>query len=248
VVREELVSTADAALYYAKRLGRNRTCLAAESPLEEGQRLGVPIENQAAMLGTIYALAATVDAKDHYTYGHSKKVSQFSVQIAEAMGYSADAVATIRAAGLLHDIGKIGISDEVLLKPGPLSEEDWKPIHAHPNLGAAILKHVDSLRGCLAAVQHHHERYDGSGYPSGLGGENIPIDARVMAVADTYDAMTSSRPYRLKPLTSDEALEELKRGSGTQFDPKVVDAFIQINQLTPRVEPRARTNMAISRQ
>ena len=148
------------------------------------------------ILNTIYALAATVDAKDHHTYGHSKKVSRYATDIAEAFGYSQEGIETIRAAALLHDIGKLGISDQLLAKRGSLHPEDWEVIRAHPNLGVAILKHVDSLNGCLAAVQYHHECYDGSGYPAGLKGNNIPLDARIMSVADAYDAMTSNRPYR----------------------------------------------------
>jgi HD-GYP domain-containing protein (c-di-GMP phosphodiesterase class II) len=129
---------------------------------------------------------------------------------------------------LLHDIGKIGISDQLLQKRGPLSPEDWELIRAHPNLGVAILKNVDSLQGCLAGVQYHHEHYDGTGYPSGLKGENIPLDARILAVADAYDAMTSLRSYRNSKMTSEQALKELRRCAGTQFDPRIVEAFISV--------------------
>jgi diguanylate cyclase (GGDEF)-like protein/putative nucleotidyltransferase with HDIG domain len=226
VMREEIIRTADAALYYAKQTGTNRVCLASEVALSQVVKMEMPQGSTATIISTIYALAATVDAKDHYTYGHSKKVSQYATEIAEALNYNEEKVATIRAAALLHDIGKIGISDQLLGKSGPLSPEDWKPIHAHPNLGVAILKHVDALKGCLAAVQYHHERYDGTGYPANLKGENIPLDARILAVADAYDAMTSDRPYR-EAMSPEAACAEIERCKGTHFDPKIADVFLK---------------------
>ncbi len=230
VMREEIVQAADASLYYAKQMGRNRICLATETMTSEVLSTGSNPEKEPGILSTIYALAATVDAKDHYTYGHSKKVSKYATDIAEALGYSQERTATLRAAALLHDIGKIGVSDRVLLKSGPLSDEDWEPIRSHPKLGVAILKHVESLSGCLAAIQYHHERYDGTGYPAGLKGENIPLDARIMAVADSYDAMTSLRPYRQGKFTPEQALAELKNCAGTQFDPKIVEVFASLSE------------------
>jgi HD-GYP domain-containing protein (c-di-GMP phosphodiesterase class II) len=120
----------------------------------------------------------------------------------------------------------------LLVKTGPLTEEDWEPIRAHPKLGVAILKHVESLSGCLAAIQYHHERYDGNGYPAGLKGDNIPLDARIMGVADSYDAMTSLRPYRQGKMTHEQAVEELKRCAGMQFDPKIVEVFVSLGERT----------------
>jgi len=233
VMREELLRAADTALYYSKEAGRNRISLASEVARSRAGAVGVRLEGETGVLSTIYALAATVDAKDHYTYGHSKKVSKYTAEIAEALGYSEDKMATIRAAALLHDIGKIGVSDTVLLKTGALSADDWESIRAHPKLGVAILKHVDGLNGCLAAIQYHHERYDGTGYPAGLKGENIPLDARILNVADSYDAMTSMRPYREGKMSSEEALEEIKRCSGTQFDPGIVDVFVALKEEQP---------------
>jgi len=242
VMREDIIRAADTALYYAKQTGRNRTQLAREVALTEVLRMEAEPDSKKAILSTIYALAATVDAKDHHTYGHSKKVAKYATDIAEALGYPKERVEAIRAAALLHDIGKIGVSDQLLGKPGPLSPEEWEPIHAHPNLGVAIVKHVDRLRGSLAAIQYHHERYDGTGYPTGLKGDNIPIDARILAVADAYDAMTSSRPYRNGELMPDQALEELKECAGRQFDPRIVDAFARINeQLSSKTIPAKRS-------
>jgi len=230
VMREEIIQAADASLYYAKQVGRNRTCMASEVTTSEILAVSSKIEGEPGILSTIYALAATVDAKDHYTYGHSKKVAKYATDIAEALGYSQERVATLRAAALLHDIGKIGISDRLLVKTDTLTAEDWEPIRAHPKLGVAILKHVESLNGCLAAIQYHHERYDGSGYPAGLKGDNIPLDARIMSVADAYDAMTSLRPYRPGKMTHEQAVEELKRCAGTHFDPKIVEVFIALSE------------------
>jgi diguanylate cyclase (GGDEF)-like protein/putative nucleotidyltransferase with HDIG domain len=230
VMREEIIQAADASLYYAKQTGRNRICLASEIMTSEVLSMGTKPDREPGILSTIYALAATVDAKDHYTHSHSRKVSKYATDIAEALGYSQEKIATLRAAALLHDIGKIGVSDRVLLKAGPLSDEDWEPIRAHPKLGVAILKHVESLSGCLAAIQYHHERYDGTGYPAGLKGDNIPLDARIMAVADSYDAMTSLRPYRQGKFTSEQALAELKHCAGAQFDPKIIEIFATLSE------------------
>ncbi|MDP2932445.1 MAG: diguanylate cyclase [Chloroflexota bacterium] len=236
VMREEIIRAADVALYRAKETGKNRICWACEVALSEIMTTkAVPeAQNKTAILNTIYALAATVDAKDHYTYGHSKKVSKYAVDIAEALGYSPEMIENMRTAGLLHDIGKLGVADHLLSKRGPLSPEDWELIHAHPNLGVSILRHVDSLNDCLAAVQYHHECYNGSGYPAGLKGDNIPLDARILAVADSYDAMTSRRPYRDREMTAKEAIAELRRCAGKQFDPVVVEAFAKLYENAPR--------------
>jgi len=231
VMREEIITSADNALYAAKEAGRNRVSAATQFSVTDSHEKSA--ENSSTMvLSTIYALAATVDAKDHYTYGHSKKVSKYATDIAVAMGFSAEKVNTIRTAGLLHDIGKIGVSDKILSKTDSLSKEEWEPIHAHPTMGVSIIRHVESIKDCLAAVQYHHERYDGQGYPSGLKGNNIPLDARILAVADSYDAMTSARPYR-NPMTPGEAMSEIIHCSGTQFDPEIVKIFARVVSLLP---------------
>jgi len=154
------------------------------------------------------------------------------VALAEAIELPPERISVIRTAALLHDIGKIGISDEVLNKTKLLNEEDWKPVHAHPALAVSILKHVEGLAACIPGIHYHHERYDGTGYPCGLAGDNIPQDARIISVADAYEAMTSPRPYRKGTMTSEEAMEELRYNAGTQFDPELVEAFCALQQRT----------------
>ncbi len=224
VMKEEIIARADAALYRAKQAGRNRTCLSSELDKPETSKISAELETRPRALSIIYALAATVDAKDHYTYGHSRKVSDYSVAIAEALDLPQDRIATIRAASLLHDIGKVGIPDSILSKEGPLTDEEWEPVKTHPKLGVEILRHIIDLVNCLPAILHHHEHYDGKGYPSGLKGDSIPLEGRILAIADAYDAMTSPRPYR-EQLSSQSALEELRRCAGSQFDPELVELF-----------------------
>ncbi len=225
VIREDILKAADTALYHSKKLGRNRITLAPDVVDSQEPEIVLGQKGESAILSTIRALAATVDAKDHGTYGHSTKTSKYATQIAKALGYSKVAIARIRAAALLHDIGKIRVSDALLRKRGPLNDNDWEQIRVHPTLGVAILRHVKGLNGCLPAIRYHHEHYDGSGYPGGIQGEEIPLDARILAVADAYDAMTSPRPYRGGKSTHDEAIAELKRCAGTQFDPEIVRVF-----------------------
>ena len=176
---------------------------------------------------TILALALAVEAKDPYSAGHSKRVGFYAMQIGEVMGLDEEMLHTLNDAGILHDIGKIGIKDEILLKPSALNPEEWKIMQQHPLIGEAIVKPVQSLSKVVALVRHHHERFDGRGYPSALKGEEIPLGARILAVADGYDSMITDRPYR-KRLSLEETKAELQRGAGTQYDPAMVKAFLNV--------------------
>jgi HD-GYP domain-containing protein (c-di-GMP phosphodiesterase class II) len=175
----------------------------------------------------ITALASAIDARDAYTHGHSQRVTEFAVGIAEAMGLEAAEVDIIRNAGILHDVGKIGIKEDILKKPGRLTEEERKEMEYHPFIGTKILQSVKLLEPVLPLVYHHHERYDGTGYPDGLRGEDIPLGARILSIADAFESMTSDRPYR-KALALEDAIYELRRCSGRQFDPRLVEVFIKL--------------------
>lgn len=227
IMKEEIINRADNALYKAKETGRNRTCLSSDVLKPDTPEIGTELKAQPKAMSIIYALAATVDAKDHYTYGHSRKVSEYAVALAENMKMSQGTVDTVRAAGLLHDIGKVGVPDSVLSKPGPLDEEEMQMIRTHPELGVEILKRVIDLVNCLPAILHHHEHYNGNGYPQKLKGDKIPVEARILSIADAYDAITSPRPYH-NQMTMQQALDELKRCAGTQFDPELVEAFCEL--------------------
>jgi len=179
---------------------------------------------QQANLETVKVLAETIEAKDPYTRGHCSRVRLLSARIATALGMVKTEIDVLEYGALLHDIGKIGIPERLLHKNGRLEEEEYGVFKIHPVLGASILNAVEFFRPCLPIVKHHHEWFNGQGYPDHLTGEQIDLKARIVSVADAFDAMTSSRPYR--PATSaDWACEELRRGSGTQFDPRIVEAF-----------------------
>ncbi|PLR70447.1 diguanylate cyclase [Bacillus sp. UMB0728] len=175
------------------------------------------------------ALANALDSRDAYTLHHSENVARYSVEIAKKMKLSKDLCNIIRIGGLLHDIGKIGIPEYVLTKPGRLTKEEYELIKAHPKIGYEIIKHVESFHknGVLDIVLYHHERYDGKGYPSGLKGSEIPLVARIVAIADTFDAMTSKRIYR-QGLDLEYTLNEIRKNKGTQFDPEIVDVFLSL--------------------
>jgi HD-GYP domain-containing protein (c-di-GMP phosphodiesterase class II) len=168
-----------------------------------------------------------IDARDPYTARHSEKVAGYAVQLAQELCLPPVEVERIRLAGLLHDVGKVSLERSVLHKPGRLSDEEWDQVRAHPAMSAHIIGGVERFAEFLPGARHHHERYDGKGYPDGLAGDEIPLDARVLAVADAYDAMTSDRSYRAA-LTHAEALHELELGAGTQFDPVCVRAFARL--------------------
>lgn len=177
-------------------------------------------------LDTIQALATTIEAKDSYTHGHSDRVARYCLIIAEEMNLSNDFINTLNYAALLHDIGKIGIPEEILNKPGKLSEEEFNKVKLHPELGASIVEKLDFLVKPAVFIKSHHERLNGSGYPQGLCGKDIPLGASILAVADAFDAMTSDRPYR-KAWSVEETMVEIERNSGIQFQAEVVQALKQ---------------------
>lgn len=177
--------------------------------------------------GTIESLRVAVDAKDSYTAGHSDRVAYYSKLIGEKLGLSEEDLETLYEGALFHDIGKIGIPDSVLKKQGPLSPDEYDDIKNHPSIGAHILKPAKIFDNLIPIVKHHHERYDGKGYPEKLAGNDIPYMARIVAVADSFDAMTSNRSYRSK-FTLIKALDEIEKGKGEQFDPEIADAFIVV--------------------
>ena len=182
---------------------------------------------EQAYMESIQTLRYTVEAKDTYTRGHSDRVSEYSVLIGEALGLPEEDIKKLKIGGLFHDIGKIGVPDSILQKAGKLSDDEYSEIKNHPSIGAHILSTASIFQDIIPIVKHHHERYDGKGYPSQLVGENIPYLARITAVADTFDAMTSKRSYR-DSLPLDYVITEFERCKGTQFDPKIADVFIDI--------------------
>lgn len=190
----------------------------AESRRESGERLTIQM---------VKALANTIDAKDSYTNGHSTRVAEYSVLLAKRMGYTGEKLEHLYYAAVLHDIGKIGVPREIINKPSRLTDEEYAMIKSHPVTGSNILKEVTEIPDIAIGAKYHHERYDGKGYPEGLSGTDIPELARIIGVADAYDAMTSKRSYR-DVLAQDIVREEILKGKGTQFDPEIADVMLQL--------------------
>jgi len=182
---------------------------------------------QAAYMSTVKALAQAIEARDRYTHSHSQNVTKYAVATAKEMGLSKQEVETLREACQLHDLGKIGIHDYILNKRDKLSKKEWQEVRLHSLRGAEILRPLTFLNGVITLIRQHHERYDGRGYPEGLKGEKIELGARIIAVADAFDAIISERPYR-KAYSKKYAISKLTEHSGTQFDPQVVKAFLKI--------------------
>ncbi|MGS0971747.1 MAG: diguanylate cyclase [Candidatus Izemoplasmataceae bacterium] len=225
---EEIVNKADLAVKKGKKTGRNKAILYSDAELEKTQYtddIQEKIDN--AYLSSIYALAATIDAKDHYTFGHSNNVALLSKRLAKEMGYDEATVDLIHSAGLLHDIGKVGIPEQVLSKPGVLTPEEREIMESHVLQSISIIKHIPNLVETVPIIISHHEHYDGTGYPRQIKKESIPKLGRILCLADSYDAMTTDRPYR-KGLTSEQAIYEIKRCEGTQFDPEVCEVMIEL--------------------
>jgi len=180
-------------------------------------------------LDTIKALAAAVDAKDPYTAGHIDRVSSYSIEVGQELGFSDDEMTALRYGSILHDVGKIGIADAILGKPAPLTQEEFVIMSSHADIGSRMLEGIRFLSKAQPIARHHHETLDGRGYPDGLAGEAIPLGARIVCAVDAFDAMTTDRPYR-KALTVEFAIGELRKKAGIQFDPQVVEAFARVLQ------------------
>ncbi|MDP8259435.1 MAG: response regulator [Candidatus Gygaella obscura] len=242
---DEITFTIKKAVLFRQTLKRNKDLV------EELERKNMLLEQQNAILevrvkertanlqklysdlrktyiDTIKAFADALDAKDHYTRSHSENVTRIAVKIAEELGLSSNEVEDIREAAQLHDLGKIGIDDAILRKPGKLNDEEWEQVKSHSMKGAQILEPLGYLKNITEIIKQHHEKYDGTGYPVGLKGTEIKLGARIVSLADSFEAMTSERPYRKNPLKKDEAIKEVKINSGTQFDPMIVETFLKI--------------------
>jgi diguanylate cyclase (GGDEF)-like protein len=228
-----LIALADANLYLSKSRGGDTVTGAQMDDLS--------LEDISAF-GMLGSLVTIVDNKDRYTRHHSEEVTQFAILLGKALGLSHESQRVLRVAGLLHDVGKIGVPDRILRKPGRMTEEEYEVIKQHTLLGDAIIAAIPDLAEIRAAVAGHHERYDGAGYPTGLAGEKIPFLARILSVTDSYSAMITDRPYR-KALSKEQAVAELIAGKGGQFDPVCVDAFLKAlhDAEKPPVAPRAVT-------
>jgi HD-GYP domain-containing protein (c-di-GMP phosphodiesterase class II) len=214
---QQIVAYADARLYESKLGALNET----DAPeMETNTAL-------TSSFGILDSLVTAVDRKDHYTRSHSEEMTEYALAIAGALGLSEDSQRTLRIAGLLHDVGKIGVPDRILRKPAKLEEEEYLTVQNHVTLAEMMIREVPNVTDVLAAVSTHHEKFDGTGYPRGLRGDDIPLLGRILAVADSYSAMTSDRPYRAA-MSHESARAELLHAAGSQLDPDVVDAFLRI--------------------
>ena len=182
-------------------------------------------ENHLLFINSVRMLAAAIDAKDPYTRGHSERVARYSIAIGKNLALGEKEMRNLRVSALLHDVGKIGIDDRILRKPGALSDDEFEVMKGHPVKGAAIMSGVAQLIDVIPGMKYHHEQWGGGGYPDGLESEQIPMQARIVAIADTFDAMTTNRPYQ-KAMELGYVVEKIKSFAGTRFDPRVVDAFV----------------------
>jgi diguanylate cyclase (GGDEF)-like protein len=226
--RSTLIEAADRAMYAAKTLGRNQAFGASDPAVGalDGEA-GNSSRDALALAGAVEALAMLVDVRDDYTGGHASEVSRLALAAALELGCPPAEANMISVAGRLHDVGKVAVPDTILRKPGKLTEDEWAIMRTHSSVGAEVVSLIPAIRSLAPVVRAHHEKVDGSGYPDGLRGHDIPLGARIIAVADAYSAMISDRPYR-KALAPDVALAELRQHAGSQFDPAVVEAFAAV--------------------
>lgn len=219
--KEQLIQKADEAMYKAKYTSKNKVEVYYSVLDEMGHSLQ---DKEKDLLNSLRTLLMVVNAKDRYTYGHSERVMHYAMQIGKRLALWEWEIQELSVGALLHDIGKIEISREVLNKPGKLTPEEWEAVKQHPVWGADMIRPISSLGGAVDIVLHHHENYDGSGYPNALKGEEIPLGARILRVVDSFDAMTTNRPYK-DALSMKQALEELNKYKGIHYDPEVVEVF-----------------------
>ncbi|MGB9620067.1 MAG: bifunctional diguanylate cyclase/phosphohydrolase, partial [Armatimonadota bacterium] len=241
--RHGLLLSADAALYAAKLGGKNQCHIYQRDSHQTYRATSSHVHPAMASadddLEAIETLGATVDARDSYAHGHSLAVCRHAAMLGEKLGMSSQEIGNLRVAALLHDIGKLGTPRKILEKDTPLESSEWKMIENHAGLGSRILMRLQQMSPIGIGVKHHHERYDGKGYPNGLAGKNIPLMSRIIAIADAYDAMTNQRSYR-PAMTQQQAIEELRKCSGTQFDPELVEVFIEsLAEQAPQAEQEA---------
>lgn len=229
--QNKLLIAADQAMYGAKRLGRNQVRVSNDPVLGSlfQEEATVDGREESALRGTAEALVKLVEERNHSLGHHSQEVAILVDQLARALGMSGEEARNVALAGMLHDIGKVAIADAILLKPGPLTEEEWKQMRRHSIVGAEVINHIPSLRPLAPVIRAHHERWDGHGYPDQLRGEKIPFAARLIAVVDAYTVMLSDRPYQ-QAISAEAALAELRSCAGTQFDPHVVEAMALVLQ------------------
>ena len=219
--KERLIQNADEALYKAKFISKNRV----ETYYSVFDELSLSLkDNEKELFNSIRTLTMVINAKDRYTYGHSLRVMDMAKKLAAKLELDEKIIKDITYGALLHDIGKIEISREILNKPARLSEEEWKILKQHPQWGADIIRPLESIKGARRIILHHHENFDGSGYPHGLAGEAIPIGARIMRIIDSFDAICSNRPYK-RVLSQQQAIRELEKYSGTYYDPEILELF-----------------------
>ncbi|MDP2831178.1 MAG: HD domain-containing protein, partial [Candidatus Omnitrophota bacterium] len=240
----DLVNLADILLNKAKENGGNRACssLDLKNPLSKGtekisKAAGIKTlkntinklnkQSKQGLTESIFAFAKTLELKDHYTGEHVENTVHFATGLAKELNLSSEEVELIKQAAMLHDLGKIGISENILLKKGKLNKKEFDEIKKHPQIGADIIRPIQFLHDLIPFIFYHHERWDGKGYPSGIRGEDIPLGARVIAIADVYQALISDRPYH-KAFSKSAAIDIIKKSSGTQFDPSIVRAFLKV--------------------
>jgi diguanylate cyclase (GGDEF)-like protein len=233
--RDTLIAAADTALYRAKHLGKDR-CEFYTSVLDAIET-DVIDNSEVAMIKTIKPLVSVINGKDNYTYGHSERVVEHALALGRVLGLSAGDLSLIAYAAFLHDLGKLEISRELLNKTEPLTESEWQTLRNHPVWGAEMVGSIASLAETVPAIRHHHERWDGAGYPDGLAGERIPLFARIIAVVDAFDAMITARPYRREKSVA-AALAEISAHAGSQFDPVIAQAFCHYQKSQTNEETR----------